>query len=376
VTGPRSASVDLPTSLAPAEVARAEVWLVDLHLRRAHRAAATDMTRRPTVLVALTATDGTVGWGECPALARPTYTGEWAQGAFRALVEVILPDWLAGAPPAIGHPMASGAVADAALDAALRRQGRALASALGVVGASVPSRAIVSAADLDDLGRVVEDHLAAGRRHIGCKVSPAWLLEPLRALRATWPELSLSADGNGQLGDLEPDTWAALDTLGLDEVEQPCPPGDWLGSARVAARLDCPVALDESISSVHDVVTMAHLDAGSVVNVKPARLGGLIRALDLAEVAAELGIDCFVGGMLESAVGRAPALCAAAHIGGGRPTHLGPSSQYWERDLADGIELRSDGTLGVPDGAGVGLAPALDRLREAAAAHVTLPGCR
>jgi hypothetical protein len=69
-------------------------------------------------------------------------------------------------------------------------------------------------------------------------------------------------------------------------------------------------------------------------------------------------------------------LCVAARIGDGRPTHLGPSSQYWERDLADGIDLRSDGTLGVPDDVGVGLAPDIGRLREAAAAHVTVPGCR
>jgi len=355
------AAVDLP-AVDRAEVARVEVWALELELQRAHRAAGTDMVRRPTVVVSVTTVDDVTGWGECPALAQPTYTSEWAQGAYRTLVEVLVPGWRDGGPPVVGHPMASGALADAATDVALRAGSTSLAEALGVVGASVATRAIVSAADLGDLERTVAAHLDAGWRHIGCKVGPDWLLEPLGLLRRTWPNLSLSADGNGQLADLDAGVWRAVDSLGLDELEQPCAAGDWLGSARVAAGLDCPVVLDESILTPDDVATMAHLGAGAVVNIKPARLGGLARSMAVVHACRLEGIDTLVGGMLETAVGRAGGLCVAAKVSGTRPTHLGPSDQYWAQDLADGLTMDADGTIAVPGGRGIGITPLAERL--------------
>ena len=71
-------------------------------------------------------------------------------------------------------------------------------------------------------------------------------------------------------------------------VEQPLAPDDLVGHAELArVRLAAPLALDESIDPPGDVATAGSLGAAALVNVKPARLGGVIeRTLALAESAA------------------------------------------------------------------------------------------
>ena len=44
-------------------------------------------THRELVIVRVSDTDGHVGWGECSALNRPTYTAEWARDAYEFLGE-------------------------------------------------------------------------------------------------------------------------------------------------------------------------------------------------------------------------------------------------------------------------------------------------
>jgi O-succinylbenzoate synthase len=349
-------------------VRRAAAVLVGGTLRREHHASHGTTAERPTVLVEVELEDGSVGWGECPALPRPTYTAEYAAGAFALLRDELLPALVAGRSSDVaGHPMATGAVADAVLDAQLRGEDRSLGEALGVERTEVVARAVVgtaAAAGLDVLLAAVAERVAEGYEHVGIKVGPAWLEEPIAAVRSSWPDLGLSIDANGSLGALDDGRWRALDAFGLDEVEQPCRAGDWVGSARVAGCVPCPVGLDEGIESWHDVRTAAVLGAGRVVNVKPARCGGVVRALRVVRVASELGLGVGVGGMLESGVGRAAALAVAGLAACDRPTHLGPSSAYWELDLTDAIEGGGSGLVVLPTGPGIGRVPHPERLAE------------
>ena len=62
-------------------------------------------------------------------------------------------------------------------------------------------------------------------------------------------------------------------------VEQPLPADDLVGTAALAGKLAVPVALDESVTRSGDVATAWALGAAALVNVKPARAGGVIAAL-------------------------------------------------------------------------------------------------
>src|SRR5690606_34737807 len=106
------------------------------------------------------------------------------------------------------------------------------------------------------------------------------------------------------------------------------PAGDLEGSAQVAAALTAPVALDEGVATMRDLAAAVSVEAGSVLTVKPARLGGHARAVEAITRARRAGWAVHVGGMLESGLGRA----AARHLAA-RPDVTGPAAMVGPTDL-------------------------------------------
>jgi O-succinylbenzoate synthase len=184
----------------------------------------------------------------------------------------------------------------------------------------------------------------------------------LTETRAAWPARPIAADANGSFrSPHELTRW--LDGLGLQYIEQPFAPNALAAHAALRAQVSTPVALDESVASVDDL--HAALDAGAlqVLSLKPARVGGVEAARRMLDVAADHGLDVFVGGMLETGIGRATAVTLAACDGVSLPTDLGPSSRYFDRDICEPIELVA-GRLPVPSGPGIGRVPDVARLGE------------
>jgi O-succinylbenzoate synthase len=306
-------------------------------LRQAHVAAHGVESVRDVILVEWCRPDAVSGWGECPTLSDPGYSKETTDVAWAALVG--------------GHrlgPMASGAVADARLDARLRTEGRSLASFLGASLTSVPTCTVVG----------LDAPVPAGDGPIKLKVTPA-TVDRLRDTRAAWPARPLAADANGSFGS--PADLRGLDDLGLDYLEQPFAPGRPAPFAALRMMVSTPIALDESVASMADLHTAVDQSAIDMVSIKPARLGGVEAAARLLAVASALGVGAFVGGMLETGIGRATAVALAACPGASLPTDLGPSSRYFDHDVCEPMELVGD-RLEVPDGVGIGRIPDPDRL--------------
>jgi O-succinylbenzoate synthase len=335
---------------------------------------------RDVVLVRVEVAGGSVGWGECSALALPTYTSEYTAGAWAVLRDVLVPAALEGrVPDVVGHPMARTALAVAGLDAHLRAEGQALAARLGLLHgaprAAVAVTAVVGRSDdPDEVVAEVARHVEAGAALVKLKVTPRPLdLEAVAAVRTTWPDLALAVDGNGTLDNR---SLSLLDAHGLAYVEQPAPADALLESAGHARRIDAPVALDESVTSEAVLETIAALGAAAIVNVKPARAGGPHAAARLATRAVELGLVPFVGGMLETGVGRAAALAVASLPVFALPTDLGPSSRYADpaHELTEPLELDAEGRLPVPAGPGIGVVPRPDRVDAVAIDRLVLRG--
>lgn len=356
-----------PARTAPA--AEVELVRVRVPLRAPLRSAHGTEHERDVVLVRASLDDGTVGWGECSALSRPTYTGEYTAGAWAVLRDELVPAFLAGREDdVVGHPMARAGLRTALLDASLRRRGVGLAAHLGAEHGR-PARSVATAAVVgrrdhpDEVLSAVEARVAAGVALVKLKVtSHPRDLEAVAAVRDAWPDLPLAVDGNGSL---DARSLALLDGHGLAYVEQPFPADALVDTAGAARRMATPLALDESVTSAGALATALALGAAKVVNVKPARLGGVRAAAEVARTAVEAGCGAFVGGMLETGVGRAAALAVAALPWCTLPTDLGPSSRYVEEDLTDPIEVDGDGWLPVPDGPGIGVVPLEARLAAA-----------
>ena len=81
----------------------------------------------------------------------------------------------------------------------------------------------------------------------------------------------------------------ALDELDLVMIEQPLRPRGPGRARRLQARLRTPICLDESIRSAADAAAAIELGACRVINIKPGRVGGLLEARRVHDVARERG---------------------------------------------------------------------------------------
>jgi o-succinylbenzoate synthase len=138
-------------------------------------------------------------------------------------------------------------------------------------------------------------------------------LERVAAVRdALGPDGFVRCDANG-LWEVEAAVTAIreLDRAagGLQYVEQPCRTIDELAAVR--KRVDVPIAADESIRQADDPLRVAVAEAADVGVLKCAPLGGVRRALEVAEAA---GLPCVVSSALETSVGLAAELALAGAL--------------------------------------------------------------
>ncbi|SFP49591.1 O-succinylbenzoate synthase [Amycolatopsis arida] len=96
---------------------------------------------------------------------------------------------------------------------------------------------------------------------------------------------------------------------GLEYVEQPCRTVEELAAVR--RRVDVRIAADESIRRAEDPLRVAVAGAADVAVLKCAPLGGVRRALRVAEAA---GLPCVVSSALETSVGLAAELALAGAL--------------------------------------------------------------
>ena len=96
---------------------------------------------------------------------------------------------------------------------------------------------------------------------------------------------------------------------GLEYVEQPCRTVEELAAVR--RRVDVPIAADESIRRAEDPLRVAVAGAADIAVLKCTPLGGVRRALEVAEAA---GLPCVISSALETSVGLAAQLALAGAL--------------------------------------------------------------
>jgi o-succinylbenzoate synthase len=302
------------------------------------------------------------GWGECVALGSPDYTSEYADGAFEVLDRFLAPAWIREGPPGldwlVGHPMAKASMEFAAVDLALRCSGDSLASSLGATRDRVPAGVVVGLGDDTTTLRSVAERVDEGYRRVKLKINAHTDVALLRRLTGEFPAVAFAVDANGSLS-----SWVAsgdprmhlLDSLGLQFIEQPLAPHDFDGHARLGAMLATPICLDESLTSLAEVQRGVAAGACRVVNLKPGRVGGLGETIRIHDWCSANDVGLWVGGMLETGIGRALNVAVAALDGFSLPGDLSASSRYFETDFAGPLELDATGCLRVPTGPGIGV---------------------
>jgi O-succinylbenzoate synthase len=358
-----------------------ELVRVRLPLRRPLRASHGTESVREVVLVRVIDRNGVEGWGECSALEVPTYTGEYTDGAWAVLRDYLVPSLMSGRTPHLrGHPFATNALAMAVCDLFRRRPVSPLGSGLPRVGPDglLWTAVLGVASSTDDLVRRASDAMVAGASGLKLKIEPGFELDSIGAVTEVFPEVPLAVDANGAYGG-EEDRLVAVsrrlaeaDPYPPDDlsrvrsyIEQPLSADDLVGHAALARRLAVPIAVDESIDAAGDVETVWAMGAAKLVNVKPGRHAevGWWRGSDVPRPRSREGPGRFLGGMLETGVGRSAALWAGSGSGM-RVTDLGPSSWYFDEDITDPVELGPGGRMHAPETTGLTRHPLAERLAE------------
>lgn len=267
-------------------------------------------TRTESAVVVVTLTQGAArGRGEC--VPYPRY-GESTESV-GATIDAIRPAIEAGADRVALQDLLPAGAARNALDCALWDLE---AKRLGIradVMAGLHRLGPVTTAYTLSLG--TPDSMAAAARAardrplLKVKLGGDGDPERLRAVRAAAPDAELVADANEawREHDLAANYAACVET-GVALVEQPLPAGED-GALRGMAR-PVPLCADESVHTREGLAALR--DRYDVVNIKLDKTGGLTEALALATEAERLGFGLFVGCMVGTSLGMAPALLLAA----------------------------------------------------------------
>ena len=315
-----------------------------------------------------------IGWGESSPLAAPCYSPEWAGGVYACAHR-----WLA--PSLVGQDISSGeelqqrlahfkgnSFAKAALDTAwwvleANRRGVPLHRLLGATRNAIDVGADFGVMDsIDELIAAIGPAVDAGFKRVKLKYRPGWDIRMLEAVRSVFPHHTFHIDCNSGYRPDDFEMFCRLDDFNLAMIEQPLAYDDLVDHARLQSAIRTPICLDESINSVSRAEQALDVQSCRWINIKPGRIGGLTPAVKVHNLAKAAGIPCWVGGMLESAVGARICSALAMLDNFTSPADIFPSSRFYHQDMSrPELELTtgSDGTpqVSLPEVPGIGAEP-------------------
>lgn len=324
--------------------------------------------------------EGLVGWGECVASAAPGYSYETTQTAWHILNDHLIPlalgkdlqepedlqTWLRSVR---GHPLAKAALDQAVWDITAQRDGKSMAEKLAEPYAEAPKKrvkvgiSIGTQPSIDATMDVIAENLAKGYGRIKLKIKPGHDLDLARAARHHFPDTMIMLDANSAYRLDDAPLFQAMDDLNLLMIEQPLGHEDIYDHSQLRPLIKTPLCLDESITSADHARYALALQACDIINVKPARVSGWTEARKIHDLAQAQGIGLWVGGMLETGVGRAAQLALASLPGFSLPGDISATERYYHHDIATRFTLNAeDSTITVPTGPGLGIEVDEERL--------------
>jgi O-succinylbenzoate synthase len=311
---------------------------------------------------------GLTGWGECGAGPNCAYSYETTKTNWHILEDFLVPAVLpldlsdiaayrAAVAHVMGHNMAKAGLEMAFWDLIGQRDGVPLQKLLGGQGDRVKVGVSVGIQPTtEELLKVVDGYLDQGYARVKLKIKPGRDIDDTAAVRRAHPNLLLQVDGNSVYRLADAEHLQGLDGFSLLLIEQPLAHDDIVDHAKLQAQLKTPVCLDESITSVEHARWALELKACQVINIKPGRVSGLDEGRLIHNYCHQRGVPVWMGGMLETGIGRAANVAVASLPGFTLPGDISASSRYFREDLIDApFGLNPDSTLSVPTGPGLGI---------------------
>ena len=367
-------------------IERIELRLIEMELTAPFRTSFGVELTRPCIIVTAHG-GGLTGWGEC--VASQAVSAEWAFYSYETVETAwhILKDFLAPAlvgrklssvEPVVelgerlrGHPMARAGLEAAVWDLLAQAEGLPLADYLTKgQNYSQPRRDRVNVgvsigiqSSIEETVKNVAGYIQQGYRRIKLKIEPGWDVDLARAVRREFPEVLLMLDANSAYSLEDASRLKQLDEFNLLMIEQPLAYDDIYEHSLLQAQLSTPICLDESIHTPKHAEWAYELNACRIINIKAGRVGGLHDGRAIHDLSLKRGKSVWIGGMLETGIGRAANVALASLPGVTLPSDISASNRYYRQDIAEPpFVLNADSTITVPAAPGIGVTIVADQL--------------
>jgi O-succinylbenzoate synthase len=363
----------------PTSISRVSVHRVPLQLRTPFTTSFGTYETLDRPFVVIETSDGLRGVGEIPTLLDPAYKAEVdTPSVLTSLREFILPSvarfqqergpidsisslresyaWVKGA------VFAKSGVEAAMWDIAAQRAGEPLWRLWGGERRTFPVGVSIGGKTSAQVLELAEQAVALGYGRLKIKIWPGFDDEVARAVRQRFPDILLQVDANSAYTMANWRRLQALDDLDLLLIEQPLFDDDIVLHSEISRELRTAICLDESIHSLRDAQAAATLWERNgaldrlILNIKPPRVSGFAEAIAIARFCQEKGIRTWIGGMLDSAWGKAMNLnfngLPKIELPG---DHFSPGGAYFVEDVTEEPLVSDAGQFALGDGVSAGI---------------------
>jgi L-alanine-DL-glutamate epimerase-like enolase superfamily enzyme len=328
---------------------------------------------RASVVIKITADDGTVGWGQSVPAHRWSY--ETVETVQMTITEYLAPELIGldvfdeegirtamnrviASSFSIGQPICKAGIDLALFDLTGKLLGKNAAQRWNRKGReTIELSWTLNPRAVEEVEELVSQGGARGYRHFNLKIAPdaKFDLEVCRIIKGLVPEAFLWVDANGGYDEATALAVAPkLADLGVPVFEQPLPANRLTGYQRLKKQGALPIIMDEGIVSCVELEEFIKLGMLDGVAIKVARCGGITEARRQIELAQKAGLMWLGSGLTDPDVSLAASLVVYGAYDLQYAAALnGP--QFLEGSILKEPFEAIDGKLGVPAGAGLGV---------------------
>ncbi len=367
------------------------VHVSDIPLRTPMKLPFAEIVSRPSGIVMMRVHVGGKeqnGFGEGATLPQPLFTDDSGEIIVKAGQHII--DIISRKPMSMGKmidvisdvtfkngekfPTARMMVEMALFDGCAKAENTNIAGILGVPSGmiEVPFGKSIGGGTIQEIMGEAMFAIKSGAKKIKIKITPKTaqdVIQVIHQLREEFSDLELMVDANGTFDPMEKnhiDLLREIDDLGLIMIEEPVSRTgkkrgiETVRELRKEIRFHTPICLDDCLSDLSTTQTVLSEGLAEIVNIKPGRIGSIIKAIELAGTCKRMGKQIMVGGMLEATPGRAMTTILAAlfhSMGFTIPGDLSLAQERLAGDLVSEehqLQIGPQGGILIPKGIGWG----------------------
>ncbi len=358
------------------EIKRIRVYNLVMKLKSSFETSFGKTINRNCVIFGVEDSSGLIGWGESPVDEGPWYSYETVETTLYVAKDFLIPtllktkkindpkDFVEMTKGVRGYRMAKAGIEMALWDLKAKLEGKPLYKILGGIRNYIESGISIGIiGDEEALLKAVGSFLEEGYKRVKIKIKQGWDLKPIKLIREEFGEIPLQVDANAAYSLEDLHLFKQMDDYNLLMIEQPLSYEDLHDHAELQSKIRTPICLDESIKSIYDAKVALKLGSCKIINIKPSRVGGLNETKLIHDYAMTKGIPVWIGGMLETGIGRSHLIASATLPNVKYPNDIGQSSRYWEEDIIEPPwVLRKDGTIPLNEKPGIGVEVIEERL--------------